>query len=87
MVRLATKNLLVSVDTVVGLELLATTFSDKHIASVLPNCVLVKPLQRLDSFVTYITGVKPLSLMCLVQQLHKFPQKPPLTSSGPGASR
>ena len=42
-VRLATKKFLVSVDNVVGLALLATTFSDKHIANVLPNCVLVKP--------------------------------------------
>ena len=43
-VRLATKNLLVSVDAVVGLELLATTFADKHMATVLPNYVLVRRL-------------------------------------------
>ena len=35
-VRLATKKLLVSVDAVVGLELLATTLADKHMAIVLP---------------------------------------------------
>ena len=65
-VRLSTKKLLVSVDSVVGLELLATTFSGKHIATVLPNCLLVKPLQRHEIFVTDITGVNPLSLTCLV---------------------
>ena len=44
MVRLATHKLLVSVDAVVGLELLATTFADKHMATVLPNYVLVRRL-------------------------------------------
>ena len=38
-VRLATKKLLVSVDAVVGLELLSKTLADKHMATVLPNCV------------------------------------------------
>ena len=64
-VRLATKKLLVSVDAVVGLELLATTLADKHKATVLPNCVLVRRSQRFESLVTYITGVNPLSLMFL----------------------
>ena len=41
-VRLATKKLLVSVDAVVGLELLPTTLADKHMATVLPNCVMVQ---------------------------------------------
>ena len=91
-VRLATKELLVSVDAVVGLELLATTLADKHMATVLPNCVLVRHSQRLDSLVTDITRVNPFSFMSLfyhtdpIQQLHEFPHKPPLTSSGPGAS-
>ena len=79
MVRLATKKLLVSVDAVVGLELLATTLADKYMATVMPNCLLVRCLQRLESVVTHITGVNPVSLMCFVL--------PPLTSLGPGASR
>ena len=41
-VRLATKKLLVSVDAVVGLELLVTTLADKHMATVLPNYVLLR---------------------------------------------
>ena len=60
-----------SVDAVVGVELLATTLAGKHMATVLPNFVLARHCQRLESFVTYITGVNPLSLapctfnMCL----------------------
>ena len=46
-VRLEMKYLLGPVDAVVGLELLTTTFSDKHMAIVLPN-VLVRRLQRLE---------------------------------------
>ena len=65
-VRLATKNLLVSVDDVVGLELLAKTLANKHLATVLPNCMLVRRSQRLENLVTDITGVNPLSLMCFV---------------------
>ena len=62
-VRLATKKLLVSVDAFVGLELLATTFADKHMATVLPNYVLVRRLQRLESLFTYITGVNPFHML------------------------
>ena len=65
-VRLATHKLLVSVDAVVGVELLATTLAGKHMATVLPNFVLARHLQRLESFVTDITGVNPLSLLCFV---------------------
>ena len=65
-VRLATHKHIVSVYTVVGIELLATTNAGKHIATVLPNFVLAKHLQRLESFVTDITGVNPLSLLCFV---------------------
>ena len=65
-VRLETKKLLLSVDAVVGLELLATTLADKHMATVLPNYVLVRSSKRLESLVTYITGVNPLSLVCFV---------------------
>ena len=65
-VRLATHKLIVSVDAVVGVELLATTLTGKHMATVLPNFVLVRRLQRLESLVTYITGVNSLSLLCFV---------------------
>ena len=63
-VRLATHKPIVSVDAVVGVELLATTLAGKHIAPVLPNFVLAKHLQKLESFVTDITGVNPFSLLC-----------------------
>ena len=46
----------------VQIELLATTFTGKHIATVLLNIVLDRQLQRLESFVTDITGMNPLSL-------------------------
>ena len=65
-VRLATHKLFVSVDAVVGVELLTTTVAGKHMVTVMPNCVLPRYLQRLESFVTYITGVSPLSLLCFV---------------------
>ena len=58
-VRHAKHKLIVSVDAVVGVELLVSTLADKHIAT-----VLAKQLQRLESFVTDITGVNPLSLLC-----------------------
>ena len=64
--RLATKNLLVSVDAVAGLELLATTLADKHMATMLPNCVLVRLLQRVESLVTEVTEGNPLSLIFFV---------------------
>ena len=56
-VWLATQKLIVSVDAVVGVELLATTLAGKHMATVLPNFVLASHLQRLESFVTDIIGV------------------------------
>ena len=65
-VRLATHKLLVTVDAVVGLELLATTLADKHMATVLPNFVLVRRWQRLEILVTDITRMNPLSLLCFV---------------------
>ena len=82
--RLATKKLLVFVDVVVGLELLAKTLADKHMATVLPNYVLVSRSQRLESLGTYNTGVNPPFLVCFVphtdtiQQQHEFPHKPAL---------
>ena len=65
-VRLVTHNLIVSVDAVVGVELLAPTLAGKHTATVLSNLVLARHLQRLGSFVTDITGVNPFSLLCFV---------------------
>ena len=65
-VRLATKKLLLSVDAVVGLELLSTIIAHKDMATVLPNCVLV----RLENRVTYIIGVNPLSLLCALSPPH-----------------
>ena len=62
-VRLQTKRLILSVDAVVGLDLLATTLADKHMATVLPSYVLLRRSQRLESLVTYITEVNPLSLV------------------------
>ena len=62
-VRLETKRLLLSVEAVVGLELLTTNLADKHMATMLPNYVLLRCSQRLESLVTYITGVNPLSLV------------------------
>ena len=44
-VRLEMIYILAYADAVVGLELLATTFADKHMATVLPNYVLVRHLQ------------------------------------------
>ena len=71
-----------TVDAFVGLEPLATTLADKQMATVLPNFVLVRRWQRLESLVTDITGVNPLSLLCFVphtdpiQQHYEFPRKP-----------
>ena len=67
-----------------GLELLVTNLADKHIAIVLPNNVHVRCSQRLESLVTYITGVNPLFLVCFVpkndpiQQQHEFLHTPAL---------
>ena len=44
-VMLETKKLCVSVDALVGLKRLATTLEDKHMATVLPNYMLVRRLQ------------------------------------------
>jgi hypothetical protein len=63
-VRLATHQLIVSVDAVVGVELLATTLAGKHIATVLPNFVLAKHLQRLKKFChRHYRGEPSLSLV------------------------
>ena len=60
--RLATHKLLVSVDAVVGLELLATTLADKHMKIALQNVVLDRHWYRHESLVTDSTGENPLSL-------------------------
>ena len=54
--------LLVSILAVVGLELLATTITDKHRTTVLPKYVLVRRLQGLESLF-HITGVSPLHML------------------------
>ena len=65
-VRLATHKLVVSVDAVVWVELLATALADQHMATVLPNFVLVRCWYNLENLVTYITGFSPISLLCFV---------------------
>ena len=42
--------------------------ADKHMVTVLPNCALVRRVQRFESLVTDITGLNPLSLslVCFV---------------------
>ena len=62
-VSLATHKLFVSVEDVVGLELLAKTLEDKHMATVLPTFVLFRRWQRLESLITDNTGVNTLSLL------------------------
>ena len=52
-VRLVTRKLIVSV---VGVELLATTYADKHMATVLPNFVLARHLQRLEALSQTLQG-------------------------------
>ena len=92
-VRLATHKLIVSVDAVLGVEFLATNLAGKHIATVLPNFVLAKHLQRLESFVTDITGVNPLSLVLCPPTLIPSSDNMisltnlPSTPAGPVASR
>ena len=65
--------LLVSVDDVVGLELLVTTLADKHLATVKPKFLLVMRWQRLESLITYITGVNPLIILCFVPHHSSHP--------------
>ena len=96
-VKLATPKLIVSVansvGAVVGVELLATTLTGKHMATVLPNFVLATQLQKLESFVTNITGVNPLSLVLCSPTLIPSSNDMisltnlPLTPAGTGASR
>ena len=85
--RLATQKLIVSVDAVVGVKLLATTLAGKHMATVLPNFVLARQLQRLESFVTDITGVLcPSTLIPSRKDMISLTNLPS-TPAGLGASR
>ena len=58
-------------------------------ATVLPNCVLARHLQKLQSFVTDITELNPLSLLCFsphtdpIPQQHDFLYKPALDTCRP----
>ena len=66
LVRLATQEIIVPVESVVGLEPLSSTLSYKHMPILEPNIVLVRRWQRLESLVTDIRGVNILSLLCFV---------------------
>ena len=89
-VRLATHRL---IDDVVRVELIATTLAGKHMATVLPKFVLARHFQRPERFVTDITGMNPLSLMCffpptLIPSSNMISlTNLPSTPAGPGASR
>ena len=60
-------------DANVGVELLATTLAEKHMANVLLNYVLVIHWQRLEILVTDITEVNPISL-CLLREAFSSPK-------------
>ena len=94
--RCATYKLIVSVDAVVGVELLATNLAGKHIANVLPNFLLARHLQRLESFVTghrHYRGEPYIYFMfcppTLIQSSKNMISLTnlPLTPAGPVASR
>ena len=84
-VRLATHKLIVSVDAVVGVELLATTLAGKHMATVLPNFVLARHLHYRDEPSLSLvlcppTGIPSSNKMISLTNL-------PSTPAGAGASR
>ena len=97
-VRLVTHKVFVSVDVVVGLELLATTLADKkNMATVLQNFVLVRNWKRLESLAKDITVCEPslFILLCpptVIQSRNKINSltNPSLThaacTAGPDAS-
>ena len=64
---------IVYVDANVDVELLATTFADKHMANALPNHMLVLHWQRLKILVTDFTEVNPVSL-CLSWEVFSSPK-------------
>ena len=53
---MCTHKLIVSVEAVVGVELLATTLAGKNMATLLPKFVMARHLQRPKSFVKDIKG-------------------------------
>ena len=55
-VRLVTHKLILSVDAVVGDELLATTFAGKHMTTVLPNFALARHLRGLKAVSQTLQG-------------------------------
>ena len=55
-VRLAKHKIIVSVDAVVGVEILATTLAGKHMATVLLNIVLAMHRQRLTALSKTLQG-------------------------------
>ena len=57
----------VSIDANVGVEFLATTLADKHMANVLPNYMLVMHWERLAILFRDIAEVNPVSL-CLSRE-------------------
>ena len=62
-----------SVDANIGVELLATTLAEKHMAIKLPNYMLVSHWRRLEILVTDITEVNPVSL-CLSPEALSSPK-------------
>ena len=56
-----------SADANIGVQLLATTLADKHMAIVVPNYMLVMHWQRFEIHVTDIIEVNPVYL-CLSRE-------------------
>ena len=77
-----THKLFVLVQDEVGLLLLATTITDKHIARVLQTHVLVKCWQKIKSPVPDITRVDPIPLLVCALVLRQLlvEVKPKITS-------
>ena len=65
-VRLVKNKLLLYVDAVVLVKLLATTLADKHMATVMSNFVLFRRWESLESLITDITELNPISLISFV---------------------
>ena len=92
-VRLATHKLIMSIDPVVGVELLSTTLAGKHITSVLPNLCWLDICKDLKAFLQTLQGCT-LSLSCAVsphndpiQQQYDFPHKPTLDTCRPSCEQ
>ena len=72
-VRLPTHKLLCLLMLLLVLNFFPQSLQTKHIATLLLNVVLFRCWQRLESLVTDIPGVKPLSLLCFVPQHSSHP--------------